>query len=226
MHESSEQWLTQLEVLLSHSTGEFCLEIGCGTENLKELAEKKGYIWIGLDRHRWPGLTIVGDVHHLPFRNDCINAALCFKVLEHLPNPFQALTNISRVLKKESYLIGSVAFLEPFHNSYYHFTHLGVRTALQQAGFEICDISSGWNFFESMSVMIMMAHPDSNVGVILRFPMRACFKIVLWLRKKFTSFYCKYFDSSGDRIDLKSVFKEDDLRYAGEIKFAAILRRK
>lgn len=218
--------MNKLEVLQDRADGELCLEVGCGQEDLSASMEKKGYYWIGLDSRLRPKITVRGDAHHLPFRNDCIDKILCFKVLEHLRNPFQALREASRVLKKGGYIIGSVAFLEPYHNSYYHFTHIGIRTALEQAGFKIDEISAGWDIFESIAVMAMMAHPDSYKGKILKYPMHICYKLFLSLRRRLTSFYCKYIDGCGTGGDLRSVFQDDDLRFAGEVRFVSQLREK
>ena len=86
-------------------------------------------------RDRLPGHRIVeGDIEDLPFADGSFGTVVCTEVLEHVPNPRQALAEFRRVLAPGGVLIGSVPsrslvwrfqFLsstcphsEPFHNEY------------------------------------------------------------------------------------------------------------
>ncbi|HKY88536.1 MAG TPA: class I SAM-dependent methyltransferase [Candidatus Limnocylindrales bacterium] len=117
------------------------LDAGCGTGlNLRHLPPGS----VGLDinprnveavsrrlpEHR----VILGDVEGMPLDDGAFGTVLCTEVLEHVPDPRQALTEIRRVLVPGGVLIGSVParswiwrlrFLsstcprdEPFHNEY------------------------------------------------------------------------------------------------------------
>lgn len=117
------------------------LDAGCGTGlNLRHLPPGS----VGLDinprnveavsrrlpEHR----VILGDVEAMPLDDGTFGTVLCTEVLEHVPDPRQALTEIRRVLVPGGVLIGSVParswiwrlrFLsstcprdEPFHNEY------------------------------------------------------------------------------------------------------------
>ena len=117
------------------------LDAGCGTGlNLRNLPDGA----TGLDinprnvavlRERFPNHSIVeGDIEALPFADHSFATVVCTEVLEHLPDPAQALKEIRRVLVPGGVLIGSVPsqsmiwrlrFLsstcphaEPFHNEY------------------------------------------------------------------------------------------------------------
>ena len=48
--------------------------------------------------------TIYASAEHLPFRDEVIDRALCFHILEHLRRPFDALLDIRRVLKRSGHL--------------------------------------------------------------------------------------------------------------------------
>jgi SAM-dependent methyltransferase len=86
-------------------------------------------------RDRLPAHQIVeGDIEDLPFPDASFATVVCTEVLEHVPNPAQALAEFQRVLAPGGILIGSVPsrsliwrfrFLsstcphsEPFHNEY------------------------------------------------------------------------------------------------------------
>jgi len=117
------------------------LDLGCGTGLiLRHLPSGS----IGLDinlsnlekvAHYVPtALLTQGDAENLPFRDGSFDMIVCTEVLEHLPNPSQAITEISRCLAKDGVLIGSVPHVsplwrmrflsstcpreDPFHNTY------------------------------------------------------------------------------------------------------------
>jgi len=69
-------------------------------------------------------------------------------VLEHLADPLRAMSDVHRVLVPRGAFVGTVAFLEPFHdNSFFHFTHLGLSWLLRTTGFDVEVISPipGWD---------------------------------------------------------------------------------
>src|SRR5262249_59710331 len=69
-------------------------------------------------------------------------------VREAVAGPLRAASEVFRVLVPGGAFVGTVAFLEPFHdNSFFHFTHLGLSWALRTTGFEVEVISPipGWD---------------------------------------------------------------------------------
>ncbi|MCI0549848.1 MAG: class I SAM-dependent methyltransferase, partial [Anaerolineae bacterium] len=117
------------------------LDIGCGLMPPKEMLEFAGYSYIGLD-YKNDAAHILGDAHALPFHDNSFDLVVSMNVLEHLQYPHVVYSNINRVLKRNCFFIGSVSFLEPFHdNSFYHHTHLGAYSTLAAAGFSIVAIS-------------------------------------------------------------------------------------
>jgi ubiquinone/menaquinone biosynthesis C-methylase UbiE len=124
-----------------YAAGTPMLDAGCGTGlNLASLPE--GSVGIDLNprnlaliRQRLPGHMVVeGDIEAMPFPDDSFGTVVCTEVLEHVPYPKTALSEIRRVLRPGGVLIGSVParsaiwklrFLsstcpgdEPFHNEY------------------------------------------------------------------------------------------------------------
>ena len=124
-----------------HGAGAPILDAGCGTGlNLARLPAGSVGLEINprsvaLLRKRLPRHTIVeGDIESMPFGNESFATVVCTEVLEHVPSPESALSEIHRVLRPGGVLIGSVParsliwklrFLsstcpghEPFHNEY------------------------------------------------------------------------------------------------------------
>lgn len=58
---------------------------------------------------------IVGDIHHMPFQDDSLDAVICLAVLEHVENPIQAWQEIYRTLKPGGYAFIYVPFLYYYH---------------------------------------------------------------------------------------------------------------
>lgn len=58
---------------------------------------------------------IVGDIHHMPFQDDSLDAIICLAVLEHVSNPIQAFKEIYRTLKPGGYTLIYVPFLYYYH---------------------------------------------------------------------------------------------------------------
>jgi SAM-dependent methyltransferase len=48
---------------------------------------------------------IIGDIHHMPFADNTLEAVICLAVLEHVENPIQAWNEIYRTLKPGGLLV-------------------------------------------------------------------------------------------------------------------------
>jgi ubiquinone/menaquinone biosynthesis C-methylase UbiE len=124
-----------------HGAGSPMLDAGCGTGlNLASLP--RGSVGIDINprnialiRERLPEHVVVeGDIEAMPFADATFSTVVCTEVLEHVPYPARALSEIRRVLRPGGVLVGSVParspiwrlrFLsstcpgdEPFHNEY------------------------------------------------------------------------------------------------------------
>jgi len=122
------------------------LDIGCGNGINRRLCEFAGFTYAGIDFDDSKA-TMLGDAHALPFRENSFELVLSVAVLEHIRFPFVMVREAHRVLQPEGKFIGTVAFLEPFHQeSYYHHTHLGVLNVLSSVGFQVDYIVPSDNF--------------------------------------------------------------------------------
>lgn len=112
----------QLTELVPDGQG-VCVDIGAGDGKHRSTIESKGWHWIGLDPSPNTRLSLVGSAFEMPFQIESIDLVFVNQVLEDLTHPLRALAEVFRVLRPAGLLIGSVSFLEPWHESCYGFSH-------------------------------------------------------------------------------------------------------
>lgn len=106
--------------------------------------------WLGIDMQDGPNVDQVVDLHELPEGwTDRFTGVLLSEVLEHVRNPWLALTQIHRVMQPGALLIVTVPFCFPRHSfpsDYWRFTEEGIRAVLSDSGFvDIETANSGPN---------------------------------------------------------------------------------
>jgi len=141
------------------------LEVGCGTGWLCALAWEMGWQAVGLDinlnackvaRQTWDIPVLCSDSLSLPFKSNTFRLVVLRHVLEHLPSPRQALSEVYRVLKDDGWVAlevpnaGSLGrwVYGPLWDSWdlprhlHHFTPATLRRLMEQVGFRKVKISS------------------------------------------------------------------------------------
>ena len=80
---------------------------------------------------------------------------MCIEVIEHVPNPLEAIKEIHRVLKKGGNLILTAPFNSLTHYAPYHystgFNRYYYQHHLEDIGFEIEEIIPNGNYFEYLA---------------------------------------------------------------------------
>ncbi len=102
---------------------------------------------------------VVGDAHHLPFREGTFDRVFAFNVFEHLADPMTAAQEIHRVLKPGGAVVIHTAFLQALHEEPHHFynaTEYGVRRWF--APFEIEDCRVSGNFGPGVMLAFLMSN--------------------------------------------------------------------
>ncbi|MFH1077817.1 MAG: methyltransferase domain-containing protein [Patescibacteria group bacterium] len=117
--------------------GHVTLNLGAGTQD--KLAGT-----MNVDMFAFPGVDIIADIRHLPFKDGSVDETMCVTVLEHIDEPNAVLQEMSRVTKPGGTCFVTVPFIYPFHsspNDYYRWTLEGLRLVAARAGFE--EVASG-----------------------------------------------------------------------------------
>ncbi len=105
------------------------LDLGCGPRDQAAPVKHLGYQYVGVDYSN-SHADILADAHAIPFQDNTFDCVLSYAVLEHLHNPFIAITEIERVLKPGGVYVGTVSQGEPFHDSYFHHTAWGLLSVV------------------------------------------------------------------------------------------------
>jgi len=194
-----------------------CLEIGIGHHNYKEVISKLGYKWIGLDVLKAEGVDIMGDVHELPIKNDVFDLVVMRCAIEHFINPWKALSEVHRILQNDGYVCGTVSFLEPFHKSYYHFSHWGIEQLLKDTGFTKIYIKPGACYY--LPLLFSFKIP-AKITMALS---KIIFQSILFLQKVVGKWYIlwRFGRNSEEYSRFTRYIEENPLRYAGHITFLA-----
>lgn len=157
------------------------LDLGCGTVIHREVVERAGYLYVGADYSNELA-PLLADAHCLPFADDSFDLVFTIAVFEHLRNPLRAMQEVARVLKPGGKLLGSVAFLEPFHDrSYFHHSALGVLDLFDGSGLESEWVKSmaDWSVLHAQPKALFPGIPRKVADAVAG-PLRAL--VALWWR--------------------------------------------
>lgn len=148
-------------IIKQHARGD-ALDAGTGRAPFKPLMEQQCDSVTCIDVEDRAGLVdLVADVQAMPqVKSDAYNFVLCSQVLEHVPRPWDAMAELSRVLRADGVLVLSVPHLSPIHEAphdYYRYTPFGLTTLAEQSGLEVISIQPTGGLF------CFLLHPVSYV---------------------------------------------------------------
>lgn len=109
---------------------------------------------VGLQTGTWDNsrLDIVSDITAIPIPDSSVDAIMCTEVLEHIPNPVEAIKEFSRLLRPGGYLLLTAPFASLTHFAPYHFasglSRFFYEHHLPLNGFRIQDLQLNGNYFE------------------------------------------------------------------------------
>ena len=123
------------------------LDVGCGGMPYRAFFDSRVRRYVGVDRSRasGPGMDVCGDALALPSRGEAFETVICSQVLEHLPEPGLAMSEMARVLKPGGLLVLTAPHIWGIHeepDDYYRYTGYGLRYLADQAGLDVIEVRS------------------------------------------------------------------------------------
>lgn len=155
--------------------GALMLDLSCGDGSAEAVFKDTGYVYIGMDFESM-NAPVLGDIHALPLRDASIDFVLAVGALERAQHPEVVIREIARVLKPGGTLIGTCAFLEPFkHDSYHHFSILGVWSLLRFGGFKVEHLApnSRWSGLYALVAMGLLPQAPRWIVRAFTLPLEA-----------------------------------------------------
>ena len=145
--------------------GATILDAGAGESQFKKFCAHLNYVAqdfaqyegtgdIGLQTGTWDNskLDIISDITSIPRPDASFEAIMCTEVLEHVPDPVAALTELNRLLKPGGHLLITAPFVSITHFAPYHFatglSRFFYEHHLGRFGYDITDLAMNGNYFE------------------------------------------------------------------------------
>jgi SAM-dependent methyltransferase len=118
--------------------GHLVADVGCGGQPWRGLVESLGARYLGADVEQNTGgsvmLRCAADA--LSLADGVVDVALCTEVLEHVPEPARALSELRRVLRPGGVAVVTTPFLYPLHEEPWDFQRL-TRYQLERCAREV-----------------------------------------------------------------------------------------
>jgi SAM-dependent methyltransferase len=208
-----------LDEVLPSGTG-ICLDAGCGNGRHRQLAEARGYRWVGLDRHDKKGANVSADIAVLPLVDSSVAALIAWQVFEYAEQPEKVVAEAARVLEPGGVFCGSVSFLEPVHGqTYFNLSPLILQRLLSKQGFTDVEIKPGinglalllWTWLSRSSIPFAsdVALPLALVAVA---PLAAVMFFLSW---------CSWRFGRGSGHTMRWLAETGPLEFAGHVMFVA-----
>lgn len=148
--------------------GSKVLSIGSGGEIsrlLKYFSTKNNFevSFLDFDSSRKP--DIVADICVWEPGDYRVDVVVICEVLEHLPSPGAAISNMKRILNKNGKVIGSVPFIFPIHEApydFYRYTEYGLKHLLSD--FKDVNILSRNSWSEAIVVVALRLIMERGLG--------------------------------------------------------------
>lgn len=108
----------------------------------------------GLQKIKWSQIKIdiVSDITFIPVDDSSFDAVMCVEVMEHIPDPIRALSELNRVLKPGGFLIITAPFCSLSHYTPYHFysgfNRYFFEKYLTEMNYDIKELKANGSYFE------------------------------------------------------------------------------
>ncbi len=119
------------------------LNAGSGGRDISSLVDGRLYnqdLAYGPDAEYGKNLDFTGPIHEIPVEDAFFDAVICNAVLEHVPNPGEAMNEFNRILKPGGCLYLCAPFLQPEHKcpgDFQRWTLDGLKKLAAEHGFKV-----------------------------------------------------------------------------------------
>lgn len=108
------QYKKIFEEFIESCESKSCLQIGVKDN----VGKKYGSNWVSVDKFDMRDfIDYHYDIHDLPFENESFDAVVCISILEHVPYPLKAISELKRVLKPGGKIWVQLPWLYPYHEA-------------------------------------------------------------------------------------------------------------
>ncbi len=170
-----ERWLEQ--VIQQIPAGSRVLDAGAGTQQYRRFCSHLDYVSQDFGQYDGQGnaaglqtgdfdygeLDIVSDIVSIPEADASFDAIMCIEVLEHVPDPPAAVSELSRLLRPGGTMIITAPFCSLTHFSPYHFStgfnRYWYETHLPSNGLDVTELRPNGNYFEYMAQEVKRIRP-------------------------------------------------------------------
>ena len=156
----------RLALLIKTYVEGVCLDAGSGHSPFKESLTALATRVVTVDSENRSGeVDLIADIQNMPSIADAsMDTVLCSQVLEHVPRPCDAISEMYRVLKDNGHVILSVPHLSPIHEAphdYFRYTEYGLNSLLTSHGFRVLELHPAGG------LLSFLAHPATSLTVSL-----------------------------------------------------------
>ena len=130
------------------------LDVGCGQKPYQHVFKTASYIGMDIEQsghnHQNENIDVFYDGKTFPFEKNKFDNALTNQVFEHVFNPEEFLSEITRVLKPGGHLLITVPFVWDEHEQpydYARYSSFGLTHVLRKNGFEVMSLTKSANDF-------------------------------------------------------------------------------
>jgi len=171
---------TRLVALLREHIQGRVLDVGCGRMPFRSFLEGRIELYHGLDlERRSPETHYISDAQNMAVIDDSsYDSVISLSTLEHVPNPWSALSEMCRVCKPGGKIVLALPHISRLHeepHDYYRFTPYGMRAMAENFGLEIISIKPLGGLFA------FLGHQISTVFVCLFWGVPGLKWISFWL---------------------------------------------
>lgn len=167
----------QLEVCMRQrlQRSDAVYDVGCGTKPFGRFLSGVAGSHIGIDMaggfYGESAVDVIGIADAIPVRDAVADAVLSSQVIEHLPDPEEALREARRILKPGGLLFISFPLLFPLHAAPYDFfryTEHGFEAMCRRHGFEVLERHHMGGFWYMVSIFSERYFNAFNRSVLKR----------------------------------------------------------